>query len=136
MTTNLPTCGQLERNLSQSIQKLYSNELEHSPGKVTCQLFGNQLAIVIEDSLTAVEQILAEAKQSERTIKQLNTTIGEVVKTKIEVLIEETLSVEVKDLLFDTTLETKRTGAIATLSQSPLVRNPESIPKNKNYQRQ
>ena len=134
MATNLPTCGQLERNLSQSIQKLYSHELEHSPGKVTCQLFSNQLAIVIEDSLTAVEQILAEAKQSDRTIKQLNTTISEVVKTKIKVLIEEILSVEVKDLLFDTTLATKRTGAIATLSQSPSVRNPESIPKNKNYQ--
>ena len=90
--------------------------------------------IYLEDSLTAVEQILAEAEQSDRTIKQLHTTISQVVKTKIKVLIEEILSVEVKDLLFDTTIKTKRTGAIATLSQSPLVRNPESIPKNKNYQ--
>lgn len=131
METNLPTCGQLERNLSQGIHKLYSNDLEHSPSKVTCQLFGNQLAIVIENSLTAVEQILAEAEEPERTIKQLNTTISQVVKTKMKLLIEEILSVEVKDILFDTTLETKKTGAIATLSQLPQVRNPESIPKNR-----
>ena len=131
MEINLPTCGQLERDLSQGIQKLYLKELEHSPGKIICQLFGNQLAIVVEDSLTAVEQILVESGDCDRAIQELNTTISEAVKTKIRVLIEEILAVEVKDLLFDTTLKTKRTGAIATLSQLPKVRNPESIPKNR-----
>ncbi|MGL6340107.1 MAG: Na-translocating system protein MpsC family protein, partial [Waterburya sp.] len=46
MDKNLPTSGQLERTLAQSIQKLYRQELKHSPSKITCQLFGNQLAIV------------------------------------------------------------------------------------------
>ena len=135
MDNNLPTCGQLERNLSQSIQKLYLNELEHSPSKVTCQLFGNQLAIVVENSLTAVEQALAGLKESDSKIEQLNTAIGQVIESKMKTLIEETLSVEVQDILFDTTVETKRTGAIVTLSRSPEVRNPESIPKNKNGKR-
>ena len=130
MDTNLPTCGQLERNLSQSIQKLYLNELEHSPSKVTCQLFGNQLAIVVEDSLTAVEQALADLK-SESDIEQLNSAVGRLIESKMKLLIEEILSVGVEDILFDTTLETKRTGAIVTLSQIPQVRNPESIPKHK-----
>ena len=130
MDTNLPTCGQLERNLSQSIQKLYLNELEHSPSKVTCQLFGNQLAIVVEDSLTAVEKALADLK-SESEIEQLNSAVGKVIESKMRLLVEEILSVKVEDILFDTTLETKRTGAIVTLGQIPKVRNPESIPKHK-----
>ena len=132
MDNNLPTCGQLERNLSQSIQKLYLNELEHSPSKVTCQLFGNQLAIVVEDSLTAVEQALTRLKESDSNLEQLNTVINQVIESKMKTLIEEILSVEVKDILFDTTIKTKRTGAIVTLSHLPEVRNPESIPKNKN----
>lgn len=134
MDTNLPTCGQLERNLSQNIQKLYLSELGHSPSKITCQLFGNQLAIVVEDSLTAVEQALAKIK-SDDSIEELNSAVGEVVESKMKLLIEEILGVEVEDILFDTTVETKRTGAIVTLRQIPLVRNPESIPKNKNSRR-
>lgn len=134
MDINLPTCGQLERNLSQSIQKLYLSELEHSPSKVTCQLFGNQLAIVVEDSLTAVEQALAEIK-SDGSIEELNSAVGEVIKSKMKLLTEEILGVEVEDILFDTAVKTKRTGAIITLRQLPQVRNPESIPKSKSGRR-
>ena len=132
MNSNLPTSGQLERNLSQRIQKLYRQELEHSPSKVTCQLFSNQLAIVIEDALTAVEKTLAETKEKENTVKELNSAINEVLQSKLKTLIEEILGIKVHDILFDSTLETSRTGAIATLCEPPQVRNPESIPKNKN----
>ena len=131
MDNDLPTCGQLERTLSQSIQKLYRQELEHSPGKVTCQLFGNQLAIVIEDALTAVEKTLADTEEEDKTVQKLNTAINDAIEPKLKNLIEETLAVEVDDILFDSTIETSRTGAIATLSEPPQVRNPESIPKNR-----
>ncbi len=131
MEQNLPTCGQLERNLSQSIQKLYLRELEHSPDKVICQLFGNRLAIVVENSLTAVEQALAGSPELDGMVKQLNKEINKVVECKLKTLIEEILSVQVEDILFDSTIETNRAGAIATLSESPRVRNPSSIPKNK-----
>lgn len=131
MDKNLPTSGQLERKLSQEIHKLYDQELEHSPGKVTCQLFGKQLAIVIEDALTAVEKTLAEAEEQQSTVKKLNAAINDVVESKLKTLIEEILTVKVHDILFDSTVETSRTGAIATLEELPKVRNPESIPKNK-----
>ena len=132
MDKKLPTSGQLERSLSQGIQKLYRQELEHSPSKVTCQLFGNQLAIVIEDALTAVEKTLADTEDKGKTVKELNSAINDVIESKLKALIEGILSVQVNDILFDTTLETSRTGAVATLEQAPQVRNPQSIPKNKN----
>lgn len=130
MDKNLPTCGQLERNLSQSIQKLYITELNHSPSKVTCQFFSSQLAIVIDNAITAVEKTLAENNQAD-TVKKLNSAINQSIKHKIKILIEETLYVSVDDILFDSALETYRTGAIVTFTKLPQVRNPESIPKNK-----
>lgn len=133
MDKNLPTCGQLERNLSQSIQKLYRQELEHNPSKITCQLFGNQIAIVIEDALTAVEKTLAGVDDEFGTVKRLNSAINNAIKLKLKVLIEEVLAVTVQDILFDSTIETCRSGAIATFNRSPQVRNPESIPKNNNH---
>ena len=133
MDNILPTCGQLERNLSQSIQQLYLKELKHSPSKVTCQLFGNQLAIVIDNALTAVERTLVNKRESTDTVRKLNSAVNESIKQKLKVMIEEILEVEVHDILFNSALETYRTGAIATLSQSPQVRNPESIPKNKHH---
>jgi uncharacterized protein YbcI len=132
MDKNLPTSGQLERTLAQSIQKLYRQELKHSPSKITCQLFGNQLAIVIEDAITAVEKTLANLKDDTQTVKELNTAINEAIESKLKTLIEEILAVEVEDILFNSTFKTNRTGAIATLAQPPQVRNPQSIPKNKN----
>ncbi|WP_144871057.1 Na-translocating system protein MpsC family protein [Hyella patelloides] len=62
MDKNLPTSGQLERNLSQDRQKLYRQKLKHFPRKVTCQPFGNQLAILIEDALTLINRSLSEKR--------------------------------------------------------------------------
>ena len=135
MNKNLPTSGQLERDLSQSILKLYRQELEHSPSKVTCQLFDDRLAIVIENALAAVEKTIVDTQGDSKIAKQLNSAINEAIELKLKTLIEEILAVEVHDILFDSTFETQRTGAIATLEQPPQVRNPESIPKNKNGKR-
>lgn len=135
MDNNLPTSGQLERSLSQNIQKLYRQELEHSPDKVTCQLFSNNLAIVIEDAITAVEKILASVDNQSDTALELNTVINKSIESKLKILVEEVLAVEVKDILFSSTFKTNQTGAIAILKQPPKVRNPYSIHKNK-YQHQ
>ena len=135
MDNNLPTSGQLERELSQNIQKLYRQELEHSPHKVICQLFSNKLAIVIEDAITAVEKILADAVNDTDTVQELNTVINKSIEFKLKTLVEEILAVEVEDILFSSTFKTNQTGAIATLKQPPKVRNPYSIPKTK-YQHQ
>ncbi|MDJ0568874.1 MAG: DUF2294 domain-containing protein [Pleurocapsa sp. MO_192.B19] len=135
MNKNLPTSGQLERDLSQKIQKLYRQDLEHTPSKITCQLFGSQLAIVIEDALTPVEKTLINIEEENKIVKKFNSAINDAIESKLKTIIEEILAVEVQDILFDSTLETSLTGAIATLNQPPQVRNPESIPKNKNGKR-
>ena len=131
MDKDLPTSGQLERDISQKIQKLYRQQLEHSPQKVICQLFDNKLAIVIEDALTEVEKKLAKVKKDNDTAQKLNAVINQSIKSKLEILVEEILNVEVEDILFDSTFKTNQTGAIVTLNRPPMVRNPSSIPKNK-----
>ena len=136
MDNNLPTRGQLERNLSQTIQKLYRQKLEHTPSKVTCQLFGTQLAIIIEDTLTAVERTLLDAGHETETVKQLNSTINQIIGSELKNLVKTILSVEVDDILFDTALKTSRTGVIVILDRLPVVRNPESISKRNQIKRE
>ncbi|KST69995.1 DUF2294 domain-containing protein [Mastigocoleus testarum] len=130
MSSTTPTRGQLERNLSQTIQALYTNELGHRPTKVICQLFDATLAIVIEDSITSPEQLLIE-KGEDKLAEQVRYGLDEAIEPKLKELIAEVLEVKVLDLLSDATLETGRSGVIAVLSETPSVRNPDSIPKVK-----
>ena len=130
MSSTIPTRGQLERNLSQTIQALYSNQLGHRPTKVTCQLFDATLAIVIEDSITSPEKLLID-KGEDDLAEQVRSGLDEAIEPKLKELIAEVLEVKVLDLLSDATLETGRSGVIAVLSETPSVRNPDSIPKAK-----
>ena len=127
---NYPTRGQLERRLSQQIQALYREELGHQPSKVTCQLFNSKLAIIMEDSITAAEQRLAEAGQ-EDLAGEVRAGLKDATQPKLKALIEEVLGVEVIDILSEASLETGRLGIIAVLTEAPQVRNPEAIPKQK-----
>jgi uncharacterized protein YbcI len=128
--SSTPTRGQLERLLSQKLQALYREQLGHQPGKVTCQLFDEKLAIIVEDSITSPEQVLASNGQTELA-EQVRTDLDKAIQPQIKDLIEEILNVSVLDLLSDATLETGRTGIIAILEVMPEVRNPESVPKVK-----
>lgn len=123
-----PTRGQLERSLSQQLQALYRTQLGHQPGKVTCQIFDEKVAIVFENSITPPEKLLADNGRAELA-EQVRSDLKEAFEPQMKRLIEEVLNVVVLDLLSDATLETGRTGAIAILDASPNVRNPESIPK-------
>jgi uncharacterized protein YbcI len=123
MTATLPTRGQLERTLSQRIQALYREELGHRTGKVTCQIFGEQLAIVIEDSITQPEQMLAQ-KGQDALATEVRTGIDDAIQPQLKSLIEEIAGVSVIDLLSDATLESGRTGIIAVLDSTPAVRCP------------
>ena len=131
MNRQLPTCGQLERDLSQKIYKLYSQELEHSPQKITCTLFNNRLAIVIEEAITAVEKTLIDEEHEYKVAKKINSAINEAIKSKLKDILREVLAVEVDDILLDSSLESKRTGMIVTLTQPPLVRYRKSTLKIK-----
>jgi uncharacterized protein YbcI len=121
MSTNLPTKGEIERTLSQRIQALYKNHLGHQPSKISCQLFSNKLAIILEDSLTTPERVLIEQGQ-EDLAEQVRCGLDKASQPQLKNLIEEILSVRVDDILSDAGLETGRTGIIAILGSSPELR--------------
>jgi len=130
MKTSIPTRGQRERELSQRIQGLYCNQLGHRPTKVTCQLFDNSLAIVMEDSITPAEQLLVDQGQQELA-EQVRSGLDDAIEPKLKALIEEILEVKVLDFMGDATLQTGRSGIVVVLSHTPEVRNPDAIPKAK-----
>jgi uncharacterized protein YbcI len=130
MISTIPTSGQLERNISQRIQALYRDQIGHQPSRVTCQFFANKLAIILEDSITSAEQLLAN-KNQEELAEKVRLELDRATRPKLKALIEEILGVKVTDLLSDATLETGYTGIIAILEGCPEVRNPEAIPKLK-----
>ncbi|GAB4385198.1 MAG: hypothetical protein Kow00121_49850 [Elainellaceae cyanobacterium] len=130
MTITHPTSGQLERSLSQRVQALYRDQLGHQPSRVSCQLFGEELAIIIEGSITQPEQILAQGGQ-DSLAKEVRSELDDALQPQLKALIREVLGVNVIDLLSDAALESGRTGIIVILSETPTVRNPGSIPKAK-----
>lgn len=129
-TTEQQTVGQLEREVSQKMQALYRKYLGHQPSKVTCQLFDEKLAIILEDSVTQPEQLLAQEGQLELA-KQVRADLNQAIRPQVKALVESILKVEVLDLLSDATLKTGRTGIIVILSDTPAVRNPDAIPKTR-----
>jgi len=129
-TTEQRTVGQTERELSQKIQALYKKHLGHQPSKVSCQLFSSKLVVVLEDSVTQPEKLLLDGGQMELA-EQVRDDLNEAMQPQIKELVESILGVTVLDLLSDAAIETGRTGIIAVLSDAPVVRNPEAIPKLK-----
>lgn len=119
---------QLQQVLSQRIQALYRDRLGHQPTKVTCQLFDDKLAIVIEGSVTRSEQLLLKKGQSELA-EQVHSDLDEAIQPQLEQLIAEAMNVPAIDLLSDSTLETGRTGIIAVLAAVPQLASPCSTPK-------
>jgi uncharacterized protein YbcI len=124
------TRGQLERTLSQRIEALYRSELGHRPAKVTCHLFDEKVAIVMEDALTAPEQLLAKNGQ-EDLAEKVREDLDRVMQPQLCDLIAEVLGVSVKEILSDAKLDTGRTGMIAILEATPPVReaNAKSPPR-------
>ena len=121
METTGPTRGQLERTLSQRIQALYRTQLGHQPSKVTCQIFDEKIAIILEDSVTKPEQLLVESGREELAEK-VRSDLDEVIRPQLKALIEEVMGIAVIDLLSDAKLDTGRSGTIAVLESTPQVR--------------
>ncbi len=123
MDASYPTRGQLERTLSQRIQALYRTRLEHQPSRVTCQIFDEKIAIIMEESITQPEQILFESGQ-EQLAEQVRSELDDALQPELKALIEETIGVAVIDILSNAKLETGRTATVAILANPPQVRNP------------
>lgn len=116
-----PTLGQLQRNLAQQFQRLYREQLNHSPGKITCQIIEEKLLLVIEDSVTKPEQLLVDDGQAELA-EQIREDLTTALRPQIIELIETTLGREVVDILTDATLATGRTSVVIILSEPPEAR--------------
>ena len=123
MSSSSPTRGQVERTLSQRIQSLYRTQLEHKLSKVTCQIFDEKIAIILEDSVTQPEQLLANNGQV-KLAEQVRSELGEALEPQLKALIAEVVGVDVVELLSDAKLETGRTATVAILAAKPEVRNP------------
>lgn len=123
-----PTRGQLERTLSQRIEALYRNQLGHRPAKVTCRIFDEQIAIILEEAITQPEQFLANSGQEELA-EQVRLDLDKALQPQIAQLIEEVVGVSVKDLLSDAKVDTGRTGTIAILAEPPQLRQPTNDSK-------
>jgi uncharacterized protein YbcI len=129
-TSSVPTRGQLERKLSQTIQALYNEHLGQQPSKVTCQLCDKNLTIILEDSITQPEQLLAEQGQ-DSLAKEVRSSLDEAIRPKLKTTIESVVEVEVTDMLCDATLETGRTGIVVILNAVPASREPAAKLKAK-----
>ena len=89
-----PTVGQIEREISQRVRKLYRHLFGHQPSKVDCHLLGNKLIISLEDAITPIEKLLVEAQSSSLAI-QLRSFIDETIKPKLREIVEEISKVSV-----------------------------------------
>lgn len=110
-STNL-TRGQLERSLSQQLQKIHRQHLGHAVGKISCQLLNDKLMVVIEDSLTQPEQLLLQKKGDLELVEQVRSDLDDVLRPSIISSVEEISARKVSDFISNTTLETGRTGVI------------------------
>lgn len=107
--------GQLEQSLSQKVMLLYVTQLGHEPNKVSCHLVDKMLTIVIEDSITRPEQLLAKSGKQELA-KQVRLNIHQALGLHLKSLIEEVVKIPVLDLFTDSALETGRTSIVAVLA--------------------
>jgi uncharacterized protein YbcI len=102
----------------------------HQPGKITCELGERNLTIVIEDSLTQPEQILAQQGQQD-LVKEVRNNLDDAFKPELRKTIEETIGVEVEDILSDAAIESGRTGIVAILQAQPKFREPTPPAKSR-----
>ncbi|HEY9906363.1 MAG TPA: Na-translocating system protein MpsC family protein, partial [Thermosynechococcaceae cyanobacterium] len=85
-------------------------------------IFDQKIMIVLEDSITQPEQLLAE-RGKEELVEEMHAGIEQAIQPRLSKLIEEVVGVSVVELLSDAKLATKRTGIIAVLSGEPLMRD-------------
>lgn len=117
----LPTRGQLERQLSQTIQSLYREKFGHLPSKVVCHLFSDKLAIVVEDAITPIEKLLIENSRLDLA-ENMRSAVNRNFSLQVKQTINEILKVEIIDLISESCLDSESLGMIAILSNAPEVR--------------
>lgn len=117
----LPTRGQLERQLSQTVQALYRSEFGHLPSKVVCHLFADRVAIIAENTTTTIEQILLDNSRLDLA-HDIRVAIGETFVSQVKQVAADILQVEAIDAICDSNLNSGYLGMIIFLKNAPLVR--------------
>lgn len=130
MNETEPTRAQLERKIAQSLQNFYRERIGQRPSKVVCQFFDDTLTVVLRDTVAPAERTLLEAGREEHT-SEFRVELHDAIKPELKVLIEEIVGVPAITVLIDSDLETGFSSVTAILQHTPLVRDPESIPKVK-----
>lgn len=116
------TRGQLERTLSQQLEALYYDKLGHRPSKVICHINGEQITLLLEESITPPEQLLTDSGQDELA-ERVRLDLEKALRPQISELIENMLGIPVVDMLSDATFDTGRTGTIVILASAPQLRD-------------
>ncbi|BAZ46135.1 hypothetical protein NIES4102_31640 [Chondrocystis sp. NIES-4102] len=125
-----PTAGQLERTLAQNIKALYREWFGSQPSQVDCHLLGNKIVILVKDVITPIEQLLLTTESFDLLV-QIREVIDQVIRPKLQQLVEEISQVEVIKCLYNTALEYSYVGAILLLANPPTIRPTSKLGQNK-----
>ncbi len=117
----LPTRGQLERQMSQTLQSLYRQQFGHLLSKITCHLFADKVAIVAEGSVTSIEEILFKHSRVDLA-RSVRLAISEDFTTQVKQAVGKILEVEIIDIMTDSAIETGYLGIIIFLQNAPEIR--------------
>ena len=123
MDTNnvLPTRGQLERHISQTLQSLYRNQFGQLPSKITCHIFEDKVAIVAENVTTHIEKILSDHSKLDLALN-IRAAIDATFIADVRQQTSDTLNVDVTEVIVDSVLHTGYLGIILFLSDLPKMR--------------
>jgi uncharacterized protein YbcI len=130
MTNPEPTRGQIERQLTQSIQGFFRDRTGQRPTRAVCQLYDSGLTLILENTVSPIERTLLAAHQGEFA-QQIRAKIQEVFKPALKDIIEAAVSTTVISVLVDSDLQSGLVSITAILATLPNVRDPETIPKAK-----
>ena len=127
MSDRIPTCKQLERDLSHKIQALYNTEIKYLPS-ITCKLFSRYIAIITDEALTPLENSLWQQGQTD-LIQQVHREIALILRPKLIKVVENIIGVPTVEILGDLSFSSNKGGILVILSESPKVRSSRSLPK-------
>lgn len=122
--TQLPTAGELMRSVSQSVQRLYRDELDHRTERITCNLVADKLVIWIEGSVNSVTRLLR--REAAENSQALHNALQQVIHQRVAQIVEEQLRVDVITLVSDTCYQKECTGLVVWLSALPTMRAAKS----------
>ncbi|MEL6442536.1 MAG: DUF2294 domain-containing protein [Cyanobacteria bacterium J06621_8] len=120
----LPTRGQLERQLSQTLQSMYRKQFGHLPSKISCHIFADKVAIVAENTATSVEKILFQNFRLDLA-RNIRLAMSQAFTEQVKAVITDILQVRVVDTIADSTSDGNYLGMIVFLEGYPKVRLPK-----------